>query len=520
MELRKFYSHYKKASIKSLFMLAVVMMTLSGGLQAQSSCSVTPTGNGVNVRSGPGTDYEILDGLAAGEEAEAIAQKIGTDEQVWWQLLAGGWVSSTVVDESGDCEALPAPTPRTYYVSKNGDNSDGVSWATAWNELDQINWRIIQPGDTLLLDGGETEMIYSTTLRVQRSGAPSQPIRIELAGEPGRNGGAVIFGGRSVPLPYCRQTDYEDNVSGVRQTGILMENISWVVIDGIKWRGIRISGHDGNGIRMEGDIENITVRNVVVFDNGTASEASWGWRSDSPGVRLTGTGVTLERMIIHDNGQDAIQAAEVEDFVLRESWLYNERQHPTEDQSFNFCTHTDGIQIYDGGSLSGFLVERTIIGPGFTNGLLLGEQGNSGAYAEIHNVHLRDVLVVKAANNSIVAYPDTPASGWILERVTADCSNTTYYCLYLEGADHVIRDSIIFGAQVALPDQTESINNCQWDTEGAAFGAFQAPAFQDVNQNNAFSIGDYAQLPSSPCDGLGSRITSPEQLFNESNTES
>ena len=41
-----------------------------------------------------------------------------------------------------------------YYISKNGNNGDGLSWATAWNELDKINWSVIEPGDTILIDGG------------------------------------------------------------------------------------------------------------------------------------------------------------------------------------------------------------------------------------------------------------------------------------------------------------------------------------------------------------------------------
>ena len=41
----------------------------------------------------------------------------------------------------------------TFYVSKTGSNPDGESLANAWNELDQINWAAIQPGDTIMLDG-------------------------------------------------------------------------------------------------------------------------------------------------------------------------------------------------------------------------------------------------------------------------------------------------------------------------------------------------------------------------------
>src|SRR6266568_2210939 len=49
-----------------------------------------------------------------------------------------------------------AATPTTYYVSKNGSDSGGTSWATAWNELNQINWSVINPGDTITIDGGST----------------------------------------------------------------------------------------------------------------------------------------------------------------------------------------------------------------------------------------------------------------------------------------------------------------------------------------------------------------------------
>src|SRR5205807_1143531 len=48
----------------------------------------------------------------------------------------------------------------TWYVSKNGNNADGLSWATAWNELNQINWSVVQPGETIQVDGGSQSMTY------------------------------------------------------------------------------------------------------------------------------------------------------------------------------------------------------------------------------------------------------------------------------------------------------------------------------------------------------------------------
>ena len=60
--------------------------------------------------------------------------------------------------------ALPAAAGTTFYVSRTGSNGDGRSWATAWNELDQIKGGVIQPGDTILIDGGSVACEYPVTV--------------------------------------------------------------------------------------------------------------------------------------------------------------------------------------------------------------------------------------------------------------------------------------------------------------------------------------------------------------------
>jgi hypothetical protein len=54
----------------------------------------------------------------------------------------------------------------TYYVSKNGSNADGLTWATAWNEMNQIKWAQVQPQDVVAIDGGTTSMTYTTTMTI------------------------------------------------------------------------------------------------------------------------------------------------------------------------------------------------------------------------------------------------------------------------------------------------------------------------------------------------------------------
>src|SRR6266700_6872250 len=66
-----------------------------------------------------------------------------------------------------------------YYISKNGNNGDGLSWATAWNELDKINWSVIEPGDTILIDGGSLQMVYTTTLKIGKIVPKSVQITIK-----------------------------------------------------------------------------------------------------------------------------------------------------------------------------------------------------------------------------------------------------------------------------------------------------------------------------------------------------
>src|SRR5579885_1130239 len=84
---------------------------------------------------------------------------------------------------------------KTFFVSTQGDNKDGLSWATAWSELKNIQWNVIQPGDVIVLDGGRHHMTYSTPLTIfQKIATQAKPISIVRSNEPGHNGQVVIAG--------------------------------------------------------------------------------------------------------------------------------------------------------------------------------------------------------------------------------------------------------------------------------------------------------------------------------------
>lgn len=69
-------------------------------------CRVS-TDSPVNRREGASTDFARVGQLLAGENSPAIAQTIGTDGFIWWQLDDDSWVRDDVVDTMGFCNRLP-----------------------------------------------------------------------------------------------------------------------------------------------------------------------------------------------------------------------------------------------------------------------------------------------------------------------------------------------------------------------------------------------------------------------------
>ncbi|GEM_PF-481051 len=72
-------------------------------------CEITNNrGSAINRRVSPSTTVDISGQISNGETVRAVGQAIGTDNLVWWQVETGEWVRSDIVDESGQCEALPS----------------------------------------------------------------------------------------------------------------------------------------------------------------------------------------------------------------------------------------------------------------------------------------------------------------------------------------------------------------------------------------------------------------------------
>jgi hypothetical protein len=426
-------------------------------------------------------------------------------------LLSGTVVSPTA-------HGAHAISHTTYYVSRDGSNLDGKTWETAWSELDQIEWGRIRPGDTVLIDGGTARMAYETSLDIGQSGAPDIPITIRVSTEADHNGQVTLFGGRAEWLPYCGQLSYESPPDGtVRSFGIRTNGHDYLVIDGSQWRGMIIYGFGTSGMRVDAGSTHVVVSYLEISDNGSGVHDENGWRSDGPGVLFGGSDITFRRVIVHDNGQDAFQSLgrenNIANFRLEQSWLYNGRKHPTVNKSANYCSHTDGIQIYDGGQISGVTVVESVIGPGFSQGVILGQTMTvNGSQADVQNVTLRDVLFTRASESNILGYQDTQTHNWLVERVTAYCPDTQWHCLRIGNSDHTVVDSIVVGGLITFPDGLDSFaGNCIWDTSGFELGARIDPHFAYVSDTDLFFLDDFTVSPESPCQG--SRITSVKALF-------
>jgi hypothetical protein len=405
----------------------------------------------------------------------------------------------------------------TWYVSKSGNNTNGLSWDTAWNELNRIRWSEIRPGDTILLDGGPSQMIYTTPLTVGKSGLPGQPILIKRATEPGHNGTVILFGGRSIPLPYCGQRTYTYQTRGVLSDGIVVGDNAYDVIDGSSWHGIRIYGDNGSGIVFGANSHNDTIRNIEIEDDGTASQGSDdAWHPFGPyGVNLLGANQTFQSMDIHDDGEDAFQPTNINNITVQWSWLHDSRPNPVYPGSaFNQCNHNDGMQIWTGNPVSTLTFEDDIFGPVKENGLILGN-----GLVPVRNVNISDSLFIDANSNDIWG---SPAANWTIDHITSYAQNQN---LILDGSGHTVTNSIFYGGLMSFHGSiASSANNCQWQTIGDNLnGRTVNPQFvsnlspfpriggTDLRQGPAISTLtglDFALEPSSPCKGLGSSITS------------
>ncbi|PJF40161.1 MAG: VWA domain-containing protein [Chloroflexi bacterium] len=83
------------------------LIPLAEGESGPEKVCTLVTLQGVNLRTGPGTEFRQPASRDAGVELFGEAQAVGSDGFIWWRTFETLWVRSDLVREFGDCDSLP-----------------------------------------------------------------------------------------------------------------------------------------------------------------------------------------------------------------------------------------------------------------------------------------------------------------------------------------------------------------------------------------------------------------------------
>jgi len=219
--------------------------------------------------------------------------------------------------ESQSCTYTPPAASDKFFISKSGNNADGKSWATAWNELNQVKWSDIKPDNTIYIAGGT----YNTQMDIKASGTASNYIVIKRATAEENNNDAGWNSGFDSQV-------FLNDVSFTIYTN------DYILIDGVKNNGIKIKVNTNHrGIDLSpgnGNPSNyITLRNLEIegpgINNGVAFSQARGINS----TPVTGTptptvnGLLIENCEVYNFGQVLIRLENNYDFIIQNCKLHD-----------------------------------------------------------------------------------------------------------------------------------------------------------------------------------------------------
>lgn len=375
--------------------------------------------------------------------------------------------------------------PIHWFVSKNGDNSDGKSWATAWNEMNQIQWGGITTyrGDDLTIDGGATSMTYSTSMTANPTYSP-YPIPVKVSTETGHNGTVYISG------------------NGQAGAGIKCANGS-IAVDGMHTSGIVVTGWE-DGIDIAGGVRHY-------FDHCDVVK-------NKRGVRMHGGfNNVVRKCTIHDNGLNVLVDPQGPIMSgISTCWIYNS----------SYTVGSDGVQLGDGTNWTSVMVSNCVVGPGLKTGFNI--QGNSTFPESVTNC-----LLINATRANI-----SSAKGLLAQRVTSFMTKLNplgqaHACVAVAAGStnppgyDTISTSIFYGGVVKVSPNIpfNCQNNTQYKTTGNTtllsptmvdpLFVTNVGRFPDTVPIRTLIQADFALQPNSPAQGTGSPITSVSQLLSQ-----
>jgi eukaryotic-like serine/threonine-protein kinase len=97
------------------------------GVGSDDACA-TAALNTINLRGGPGTNYNREGQLSTGEVAYPDGQATGNDGYRWWRFADATWVRGDLVDTAGACDGIPVvaapPAPEPVTSDNSSSRND------------------------------------------------------------------------------------------------------------------------------------------------------------------------------------------------------------------------------------------------------------------------------------------------------------------------------------------------------------------------------------------------------------
>lgn len=154
--------------------LADVMLSESDCLARSSS------GVGVNIRSGPNLDFDVVGALPGDEARRIVARTIDN----WYRIEAesgAGWLAGGVITRSGGCGAVPQIKGRVCRVSSAANVTANIRSrpGTTYPIL-----RTLQQGDLLMSDAHDGFGWYRVLLGAEYGWVSHQVIQMEGGCDP------------------------------------------------------------------------------------------------------------------------------------------------------------------------------------------------------------------------------------------------------------------------------------------------------------------------------------------------
>lgn len=219
-----------------------------------------------------------------------------SDKLIWRQKLYRTWVfAGCFVSALGLAQAaITVANARDYYVSAQGDDSGNATETAPWKTIDKVNAATLQPGDRILLRGGDT-FKGSIELDPSDRGAEEEKVVISSYGE----GRAIIDAGNGHGLVAdgCDHLAISNLVfcgsgrnNGSDGTGVLLKNGYDLEVDHLEVSGFRLDGIGVDGVRKA------RITRVHAHDNGHAGIAS--------GASRTSTDLYVGHCVAENNAGD------------------------------------------------------------------------------------------------------------------------------------------------------------------------------------------------------------------------